>query len=55
MLKFTVTIYIKAAAIGVNSIAMIATKIIIEDIIFRDFLLFILNIFFTLLSYKTNK
>lgn len=55
MLKFTVTVYIKAAASGVINIAAITIKIMMEDTILRDFLLFILNIFFTLLSYKTNK
>lgn len=54
MLKFTVTFYNNAAAIVVNNIAATITRIITEDITLRVFLLFILNIFFTLLSYKTN-
>ena len=54
MLKFTVTSYNKAAAIVVNTIVTTTISMIMEDTILRVFLLFILNIFFTLLSYKTN-
>ena len=54
MLKFTVTSYNKATITGVSTIIATTTRIIIDDIVLRVFLLFILNIFFTLLSYKTN-
>ena len=54
MLKFIVTSYNKAATTGVNTITATITRIIMDDTILRFFLLFILNIFFTLLSYKTN-
>lgn len=46
--------YINAAAIVVNTIVTTTINMIMEDTILRVFLLFILNIFFTLLSYKTN-